>query len=632
MCGVFGLLQPAALPVDYAALDAAHRVQAHRGPDGHGLRVYTAGRCSVALGHQRLSIIDLTDAGSQPMEYRDGAGSLSYNGELYNYLELREELAAAGEDFHSRSDSEVLLAALHAWGPAQALKRFNWMGAIAWFDRAGARIVLATDAGAEKPLYYTIDGQRLLFASEVKTLLTLSARRFRLNRDTIGQYIFQGLNDASAETYFEGIYRVPGGTYVELDLNAVRPDPLPKPYVPPAYAGEAERLVLADFVDQLRVILTDAVRLRLRSDVPVGVLLSGGIDSSSIAALAQQLMGRDCAPQLLSAVSDDPRFDESRHIESMERHLGRQASKVTLRMSADRLMDELAEVIWYNDAPVGGLSAVAHFKLMQRARELGLTVVLSGQGADEILLGYRKFLGFHVQSLLRAGHPLRAAGVLGGFLLNGTLAGEFDFSDAKRYVPFLRRVSAWRTGEAEASIEGAWLSGWRALDVGLGPGTLSDRQFADLRHFSVPSLCHYEDRMSMAHAREIRLPFLDSRLVDLLLRAPPDYKLRHGWTKFALRAAMSPLLPASIAWRKDKKGFANPEGEWLKNELQPAVREAFSTDSGIARRGIIDSKALTRKYDAYREQRVRGGAIWYREIFAPLALELWLRRYSEWIE
>jgi asparagine synthase (glutamine-hydrolysing) len=632
MCGVFGLAQPASAPLDQALLEAAHRVQAHRGPDGHGTRTYTAGNYAVALGHQRLSIIDLSTGGSQPMERHGGAGSLSYNGELYNYLELRDELASQGEVFQSRSDSEVLLCALHAWGPERALARFNWMGAFAWLDRAGGRLVLATDAGSEKPLYYVIDGPRLLFASEIKTLLTLAQRRFRLNRDTIGQYLFQGLNDATSETYFAGLSRVEAGTHLEFDLRADRLVPRRKPYMPPGFAGDGERMALPQFIEELRGMLADSVRLRLRSDVPVGVLLSGGIDSSSIAVLCRQLAGGGHVPQLLSAVSDDPRFDESPHIEAMERHLGQRASKITLNMAPDRLMEELADVIWYNDAPVGGLSALAHFKLMHRARQLGLTVILSGQGADESLLGYRKFLGFYVQSLLRARRPLRAAGVLGGFLLNGTLAAEFDFSDAKRYVPVLRRLSALRSGGSEASIEGDWVRGWRALDIGLGRGTLADRQFEDIRHYSVPSLCHYEDRMSMAHAREIRLPFLDSRLVDLLLRAPPDYKLRRGWTKYALREAMNPLLPASIAWRKDKKGFANPEGEWLKKELEPAVREAFAADSGIVRRGICDGRELLRKYEAYRAQSVRGGAIWYREIFAPLALEVWMRRYSEWIE
>ncbi len=630
MCGVFGVLQDAAATVDRAALEAAARVQAHRGPDASGIRTYTSGACTLALGHQRLSIIDLSDAGTQPMEYRDGAGSLAYNGELYNYLELREELAAAGERFSSRTDSEVLLSALHVWGPQQALSRFNWMGAFAWFDRDRQRLVLACDAASEKPLYYFRDERRFIFASEIKTVLTLAGRRFALDRDTIGQYVFQGLSDASTRTYFEAIRRVEPGTFIELDMRAREFDPRPVGYTPPAYSGDTARMPLPRFIDELREVFIDAVRLRLRSDVPVGVLLSGGLDSSSIAAVTQSLVGRETAPKLLSAVSGDPRFDETRHIEMMERHLGQQAHKVTLQMTPGTLLSELGEVIWHNDAPVGGLSAVAHFKLMRRARELGLTVILSGQGADESLLGYRKFLGFYLQSLLRQGKPLRAAGVLAAFVANGTIVTQLDLGDAKRYVPWLRRLEA-RGAEPPAALEGPWLRGWQAEEIGLGEGSLADRQRLDLRKYSVPSLCHYEDRMSMASAREIRQPFLDSRLVDMLLRAPDDYKIRRGWTKYCLREAMRGLLPPGIAWRKDKQGFANPEGEWLKQELAPAVLDAFAPGSLICGKGVLDSAALLRKFAAYRAQPAGKGTIWYREIFAPFALELWMRRYAQWI-
>jgi asparagine synthase (glutamine-hydrolysing) len=632
MCGIFGVLQASSKPLDQAALALAARVQAHRGPDGNGIKIYKSGRNTLALAHQRLSIIDLSEAGLQPMEYRDGEGSLSYNGELYNYVELREELRATGEEFRTRTDSEVVLAALHVWGAAAALSRFNWMGAVAWLDVRRAKLLLASDAGSEKPLYYYAGEQSFIFASEIKTLLVLSGRRFPLDRDTIGQFVFQGLSDTSTRTYFEGIRRVEPGTYIELDLNAERPEARATRFTPPPYSGDSAITSLPRFIEELRATFIDAVRLRLRSDVPVGILLSGGLDSSAIAAVSQSLVGHDSAPRLLSAVSQDSRFDESRHIAVMERHLSQRAHKVTLHMAPDGLLKELDEVIWYNDAPVAGLSAVAHFKLMQRARELGLKVILSGQGADETLLGYRKFLGFYLQSLLRRGNVLRAVAVLAGFVANGTVVGEFEMADAKRYVPLLRRMSEWRANDAETCIEGAWLHGWAAENVGLGLGSLADRQRLDIRHYSVPSLCHYEDRMSMANGREMRLPFLDTRLIDLLLRAPDDYKLRRGWTKYALRKAMHGLLPREIAWRKDKKGFSNPEGEWLKHELSAAIRDAFAPDSLMCRKGILGSAALIRKYERYRAQPLGRDSIWYREIFAPFALELWMRRYEAWIE
>jgi len=631
MCGIFGIAQPVALQFDAAALQAAALIQAHRGPDGRGMQTYEAGGSSLVLAHQRLSIIDLSDAGLQPMAHDSGDGSIIYNGELYNYLELRAELEGAGVRFSTRTDTEVLLAALHHWGPEHALSRFNWMGAFAWFHRSRARLLLACDAGSEKPVYYCMDGPRLAFASEIKTLLTLLGRKFRLDRDTVGQFIFQGLCDASTHTFFEEIVRVEAGSYLELDLAAHPYRISLRKFTAPGYDGQPARISLDKFIGEVRESFVDSVRLRLRSDVPVGVLLSGGVDSSSIAAVAQWLAGRESAPALLSAVSDDPHFDESYHIALMERHLRQEAHKVTLRMAPHTLVTELTEANWYNDAPVTGLSALAHRKLMVRARELGLTVILSGQGADETLLGYQKFLGFYLQSLLRSGHLLKAAAVLAGFVTNRTVVTDFQLADAARYVPLLQRMGRAAGHEAKTAVEGTWLRGWQPRFLGLGSGTLADRQWLDVRNYSVPALCHYEDRMSMAASREIRLPFLDPRIVDLLIRAPDSYKLRRGWTKYAFRKAMERFLPSGIAWRKDKKGFSNPESEWLKEELRDAVREAFAPDSHICRAEILQSGPLLQLYERYRRQPRGAGTIWYREIFAPFSLELWMRRYAGWI-
>lgn len=617
---------------DGALLDAAMRAQAHRGPDGKGVIVERIQDRTLLLAHQRLSIIDLSAAAGQPMAYRDRRGWITYNGELYNYLELRRELAEQGERFTTRSDTEVLLAALHKWGPRRALEKFNWMGVFAWFDREGEQVVLGCDPGAEKPLYYFLEDDQLVFASEIKTLLVVAARRFELDRDVVGRFVFQGLTDSSSETFFRHIYRVPPATFTILDLKSDRLRIVAQPYTPPAYPGEPSGMTLPRFQDDLRELLTDAVRIRLRSDVPVGVLLSGGIDSSSIAAIARLVLGGASPPRLLSAVSDDPRFDESTHITAMERHLGQIAERIRLQPNPSALIDDLMLVNWYNDAPVTSLSAVAHFNLMKLAKQLGVTVVLSGQGADEILLGYRKFLGFYIQSLLRQGRIGRALTALGGFALNRTVLNQFSVAEAKRYIGRGRRLASDANSKRGGrTVVGEWLQGWKPAALGLGNGSLADRQVMDVRYYSVPALCHYEDRMSMAMGREIRLPFLDPRLVDMLLRAPDEYKLRSGWTKYALRKAMETLLPHQICWRRDKQGFVNPQSEWLKGELRHQVLDAFGPGSLIARKGILRSDALLEKYERYRKQPAGGGSIWYREIFAPFSLELWMRRYATWV-
>ncbi len=632
MCGIFGILSQAPVQMSPALVEAAHAMQAHRGPDGRGTQRFEFDRSSLILAHQRLAIIDLTQAGHQPMSSHDGLGSIVYNGELYNYLELREELRQAGESFSTHTDTEVLLSALHRWGPSRALSKFNWMGAFAWLDRRNRCLTLARDAGSEKPLYYFCDSRQFIFASEIKTLLTLAGRKFQLERDVIGRFVHQGLSDTSTRTIFKEITQLAASTYVQIDLALDRPGIDPIHYSPPAYAGDAAALSLPDCIEEVRRIFIDSVRVRLRSDVPVGVLLSGGIDSSSIAAVAHHLPGESGAPQLLSAISEDSRFDETAHINAMERHLRQDAQKILLSTSASTLVEDLSAVNWINDEPVAGLSALGHYRLMECARQRGLKVILSGQGADEIFLGYRKYLGFYLQSLVRRGRYLKALTVLAGFAANRTVLNQLDLGDAKRYVPLLRKLSASRHGGSEADLDGPWLKGWNPASVGLGGGSLAQRQMADIREFSVPSLCHYEDRMSMSMGREIRLPFLDSRLIDLMLRVPDEYKLRRGWTKYCLREAMRCFLPPQIAWRKDKRGFSNPQAEWLKRELREPVRDAFSADSLLARKGIMESAPLARKYDRYCAQAAGSGSIWYREIFAPLSLELWMRRYAAWID
>ena len=632
MCGIFGILSQAPTHVSPALIKAAHALQAHRGPDGEGTREFSFDRCSLILAHQRLAIIDLTPAGSQPMSRGDGLGCIVYNGELYNYLELREELSGEGERFSTQSDTEVLLSALHRWGAARALSKFNWMGAFAWLDLRIRRLTLARDAGSEKPVYYFSDQQQFIFASEIKTLLTLTGQKFRLERDVVGRFIHQGLSDTSTKTIFEGITQLAASTYLEIDLSSTQPRLSPVRYAPPAYDGEPAALSLPDCINEIRRLFVDSVRIRLRSDVPVGVLLSGGVDSSSIAAVARSVRSNLGAPQLLSAISDDVRFDETKHINAMERHLQQAAHKAVLEVSAGTIVEDLSTLNWINDEPVAALSVLAHYRLMECAKQFGVTVILSGQGADEIFLGYRKYLGFYLQSLIRRGRYPTAAAVLAAFVSNRTIVNQFSLADAKRYLPVLRRLSASFFKEPPLGhIDGEWLRGWNPAPMGLGPGSLADRQLTDLRELSVPSLCHYEDRMSMAMSREIRLPFLDSRLVDLMLRSPDEYKLRHGWTKYCLREAMRPFLPPEIAWRKDKKGFSNPQGEWLKGELRQSIKDAFGSDSLLSRKGVMNSGALLHMYDRYCAQPPEKGSIWYREIFAPFSLELWMRQYAAWI-
>ena len=594
----------------------------HRGPDGEASWSGQVGRCQLALGHTRLAIIDLSEGGRQPMFLPDESHGVIYNGEVYNYRELRAELEAAGAQFRTQTDTEVVLWALATWGEA-AFAKFNGMWALAWLDLRGRRLILCRDRFGIKPLYYYRNGTGLFFASEVKAILSGSGDRFAVNPVVVGRYLEQSLLDAQPETFLAGVRALPAGHLAALDLSDERgPELRPKAYwsIPeasPLDPGDEEGSI--EFV---RETFLDAVRIRLRSDVAVGVLLSGGVDSSSIAAAMGQALGNGGELHALSATSDRPEYDEAPFIRRAAEHLGCPVSWVRLERSPDEWFDLLGQVIYANDEPVGSFSTVAHYLLMQEARRLGITVLLSGQGADELLCGYRKFLGFYVRELVGSGRLGPAARLVVGFWKNGTVLSQFELSEAKRYMPAFMRPP-------EIDIRGPLLKDQDFRpEVGLNGKHLRERQREDLYRFSVPALVHYEDRSSMAFAREIRLPFLDYRLVSALLPAAPELKLREGWTKWIFRKAMEPLLPPEIAWRKDKQGFINPQSEWLKHELRPKVEALLAGEMLSARCGLIDQAGLRRRYAAYCRQAPGRGAISFKDIFNPIVLELWTRRFE----
>ncbi|MGD8189486.1 asparagine synthase (glutamine-hydrolyzing) [Brevibacillus ginsengisoli] len=622
MCGIAGIVSHHENSL-YPLLYRAQKIQAHRGPDGQGIGQYQVGAWQIGLGHQRLAILDLSESGAQPMIAQGEKGVLIYNGEVYNYREIRDELVSKGYRFHGDSDTEVILCALHHWGIDDTLPRLNGMWAFAWLDQVHQQLYLSRDRFGVKPLYYAYDKGQLLFASEIKTIRELTDQHFSLNHAAVGAYIHQTLLGASDDTFFHEIHKVAPSHYLRFDLacdTLLQPKQksywqFPSPNVLDEPYDEQE------LSSQLRELFIDSVRLRLRSDVPVGVLLSGGVDSSAIATVMNQVISQQDHLHMLSAVSPDPRFDESPFIDQMSSFLNRPVQKVVLDFNAAQAFDYLHQVTWHNDEPIGSFSTVAHYLLMEQAKHLGITVILSGQGADELLCGYRKYLGFYLQELWRKRMYKEAHHLLYAFWKQGTVLHQFNYSEAKRYLPAFLRAK-------EHDISGEALHSYQPMNVGLSSGmSLLERQQLDITRYSVPVLTHYEDRMSMAFSREVRLPFLDYRLVEKLLPLSPSYKLKNGWTKYIFRQAMQPLLPAQIVWRKDKQGFVNPQSEWLKGELRSEVLRYFEKESLIFQHHLIDRGQLQRKYDQYCAQPVGKGTIWFKDIFAPLALEVWLRQF-----
>ena len=625
MCGIAGILSLNPDSAFDVSLSKMVDTQSHRGPDGQGCWFGRVGRTGVALASVRLAIQDLTVAGHQPMMSPSGRQVLVYNGEVYNYLELRRDLEGLGIEFHSRCDTEVVFQALRAWGQG-AFERFNGMWGLAWLDQDAGALLLSRDRLGIKPLYWHRSNGRLLFASEIKGILVGSDHRFTVNRAVVERYLLQSQIDAQAQTFFEGIEALPPASCARLDLRnpgSFTPS-LHRYWTPPREPSESNGTG-ASF-EAVRETFLDSVRIRLRSDVPVGVLLSGGLDSSSIAVAAQQAAGRGADLHLLSIVSDEPRYSEDRFIDRMVARLGSAAGTSRVRVTAERAFGLLDHVTWFDDEPVGSLSNVAHYLLMERAKELGVTVILTGQGADELLCGYLKYWGFYLQSLCQRGQGFAALRVLSDLIRQGTAIPQFRISEAKRYLPRMLRprgvdIRGPRLKEIQSS-----------LDLGLGAGGVVGRQLADLCRFSVPALLHWEDRMSMALAREIRVPYLDYRLVTMLLPLAPEWKLREGWSKWVFRKAMEPYLPKEITWRKDKQGFVIPQGEWLKTVLQPPVTALLNSDLLTSASGLIDQAALQRRYAAYCRQSPDGGPISSSDVFKPIALELWMRRFEGFLQ
>jgi asparagine synthase (glutamine-hydrolysing) len=620
MCGIAGVISTERDFAMHATVGRMLSVQRHRGPDGEGSWFGSVGNYEVALGHLRLAIIDLTEGGRQPMFLPDGSQGLIFNGEVYNYKELRSELERLGVAFRTQSDTEVVLWALATWGE-EAFKRFNGMWAIVWIDLRKRVLLLSRDRFGIKPLYFYWRDGTLLFASEIKAILAGSAARFRVNAQAVGRFLQQSLLDAQPETFFSGIEALPAGHNLKLRLDGTRrPEPVLTRYWILESANRFQSLEQG--IEAVRATFLDAVRLRLRSDVPVGILLSGGVDSSSIAAAMSQALGRGADLHAISAVSGRPEYDERPFIEAASRHLACPVHYVHLKYNPQEWFDLLDAVVYANDEPVGSLSPVAHYLLMEEARRLGITVILSGQGGDETLCGYFKFLAFYLQELSKGGHWLSALKLLSGFLRNRTVFSQFKISEAKRY--FARFAKP-----AEIDISGPRLRNHDFIvEVGLDGGSSTDRQRTDLNRLSVPALVHYEDRTSMAWSREIRLPFLDYRLVQLLLSLGPEWKLRDGWTKWVFRKAMEDSLPGSVVWRKDKQGFTVPQTEWLKHELRGQIETLIGSETLSARAGLIDRQALQRRYRAYCKQPPNRGSISFKDIFNPVALEVWLRRFE----
>jgi len=619
MCGILGLARARSadrFPTGVVA--RATEIVRHRGPDDEGYLLWSVGTprkyagldttaesrrehglfdlpgeavWRVALGHRRLSIVDLSAAGHQPMLHPATGLALCYNGEIYNHVELRTELERLGHGFVSTSDTEVLLHAWLQWG-VDCLPRLNGMFAFVLLDpRAPATLHAVRDRFGVKPLYFAAVGSLLAFASEVKQIRTLPGFAHRLDEGMARDYLAHGLMDHTSRTLDAGIAQLRGGerASVELDDATLGVD-VTRWYDLAPHARNVSR----DAAARLHDILEDSVRMRLRADVSVGSCLSGGIDSSAIVCLARDVLRESNGGPgqiTVTACYEDQRYDEWRFAEQVVKRAD--ATPVRVWPAIERLQAELDLQLWHLDEPSGSTSQFSQWCVFDGAAEAGLKVMLDGQGSDEQLAGYGGADAALYAGMMRRGSlGMLTSEVASYRRRHGALPVSQLLVAARRTLPALdmllpARFAASRHGPSWLSDADSMLTPWDE------PRDLEQHLKRQLLETSLPLLLRYEDRNSMAWSVESRVPFLDYRLVEFLTGVPDHMKTRRGVTKAVLRDAMRTIVPNPVLDRRDKMGFVTPEESWLRHSatqwFRDGVRHAVDVAPQLFRRNRVDA-------------------------------------------
>lgn len=592
---------------------------AHRGPDAAG----DFAEPGVAFAFRRLAILDLSPAGNQPMSDPSGRYRLMHNGEIYNYRELRAELEGKGHRFHTGTDTEVILAAYTEWGES-CLRRFNGMWAFAIWDSETRSLFASRDRFGVKPFYYHRDGTRLLFASEPKALLAGGVNRIA-NPRVIRDYVQQGYLDHTAETFFEGIVRLAPAHSLTFDADGLR--------LSRYWSLEPRDSPEGDAAEAVREMLFDAVRLRLRSDVPVGTCLSGGLDSSAIVRIVDRLLRTEAhnarqvgdRQQTFTAFFEDRSVNERPFAEAAIADTRTKPHWVTF--DADGLVGNVLSIVEAQDEPFGSTSMIAQWYVMREAKRAGLTVMLDGQGADEIFAGYHGYFAPFFADLLAAGRfgALRQE-LMAYRRLHGASHAHLANLVVRRFMPERIRWIARGRAQGGSSLVHPNLPGGYTPE----PEDLSgsDRLTRMLRLLlttrGLPELLRYEDRNSMAHSLEARVPFLDYRLVELMFSLRAGALIERGMTKAVLRRALSDVLPPLIRDRVDKLGFVTPEARFMRGTLGELAADVFASTS-FRERGWVNADAAIKRLGRHRAGELDAGF----ELWRALNLELWARRFLD---
>jgi asparagine synthase (glutamine-hydrolysing) len=617
MCGILVYIGQQELGANHPSLN----IVSHRGPDGHGVKTFRLNDGFISLGHRRLSIIDLSDNASQPMCFQDSGLWITYNGEIYNYVELRNELQKDGYIFNTNSDTEVLLALYHKWGD-NCLKKINGMFAFSIWDNTKKKLFVARDRFGIKPLYYWSSSKGFIIASEIKQLTTFSEFEASINYETAFQFLEYGDFSYNEQTLWKNVLELEPANMFTLDLNKWEPgcSILPqkwydyKTHIPSVFIDETEA------INKFRYLLEDSIKLRLRADVQVGAMLSGGVDSSSITCLVDKNFKQNYPLRTISACYEESPFSEEEFIDIVLNHVSVESHKILLRSSD--LSSSMDNVIWYNDLPCLGGSIFAHYLLYQKVHSTQTKVVMEGQGADEILSGYGSFLLSFLSESILTGHIITAFKEYRSIRDNYSSSLFEDSKSLLKYMfPNLTRM--YKKYYLDLSYDNSYIDFQKmnTVEKKQTPQVIRENdtvlKMQNTRMTILRAILHYADRNSMSHSVEMRTPFLDYRLVEFCLSLPLSLKIRHGAGKYILRKAMNGILPEQIRNRYDKTGFSSPESVWARGELNDFYREHLSNLKKVP---FIKSKVVEKRFEEFS----RGEIPYDKAFWRLISLQRWL--------
>ena len=599
MCGISIAINTKNYPVDLRQIKNINDKVIHRGPDDEG---FYFGK-NFAFGHRRLSIIDLSKNGHQPMVRENLC--ITYNGEIYNYIELRNELMNLGHVFRSASDTEVILAAYHQWG-VESFKKLNGMWAFALADESTNEIILCRDHFGIKPLYLTATENYFLAGSEIKQFTAVPEFKPVLNKPVAAKFLVHGLLNYSDQTFFEGVSELRPGHYLKYHLSTNHWEV--KPWYDLAQAVKPVHDSFDEAVKKTRALFLDSLKLRMRSDVRVGSCLSGGVDSSAIVSVIAggQLANTNFAT--ITSCYDDQRYDEQQFSNLVTAQTGYKAIKVFPQLE-DLLQDDVIDkMIYHQDQPFSTASHFSEYKVFEAARKEKMIVMLDGQGSDEYLCGYPEFYNATINNFfcsVQWGKMIKAISEKAKHKQVSFLNEIIQLGRTNILYPALHLYKKLIGRQSPEWLNEKWANNLESNAA--SSNDIRKLSIEEMVRTSIPYQLHSEDRNSMLFSIESRLPFLDHRLVEYCIGLPSSYKIRNGFTKAVFREAISEL-PQPIKNRKDKMGFVAPDAEWMLQH-KDLVREDLK--EAIARTGAFSEKLLHR-FDRFAEGKKDYETIYFR--------------------